>query len=422
MTTGNLKFLFLLFLLFSIRHTVFAQCPAVSVLPSNAEITFDNFPEFTAGITRFGITTIKVDLGACPALNWDLWAQAEIIQGISYSTLGVPLALSNINIRAVNSCATPDAGGIAADRITGAFSNTLDPVFSDNYIIGTAGADGNIADASCGGNINLGGSPILNSTKNTFRIDLKITPGLTTSIQPGIYDLNIVFYTADDADHSSPDSRSFSLQIEIMPILELKMTGDNQINFTFDNITDYVGGITKYGATQLNVNSTIAWDLVAVGTSSINQNSAGAAPFWDQNMAYSTTGNPQIPLQVLELHQTPENPSGGGAGIDYSMPFTNPPSGNNYINTAFEAGGTTSTSNNIAIAGKIGAVGAANSVIPGSYINNIGEAFNSSNYKYTVDFRLLPGLPSTFNGLMLAGSVQPGIYTMEIRYILMEDQ
>jgi hypothetical protein len=410
----------MLTLIFLHKNT-YAQCPAVTVLPGNAEMVFDDFSEYTSGITRFGITTVGVDLGACPALNWDFWAQAEIIQGVTYSMLGVPLSLSSVNIRAVNSCATPDVGGVGPNRITGAFSNNLSPALTDKYIIGTIAADGNIPSASCGGNINLGGSPVTSSTKNSFRIDLKIKPGLTGPIQPGIYDLNIVFYTANDANHASPDAHPFSLQIEIKPVLELKMTGSSQINFQFDNISDYTSGKTIYGATLLNVNSTVSWDLIAVGTSTLNQNTAGASPYWDQNIGYSTTGNMLIPLRALEVHQTPGNPAGSGAATDYSSAFATPPSGNNYINTAYETGGTTSTFNNLAIAGKVGLTGAANSVIPGSYINTIGEAFNSSNYKYSIDYRLFPGLPPTFNGLM-GSSVQPGTYTMEIRYIITEDQ
>ena len=70
----------------------------------------------------------------------------------------------------------------------------------------------------------------------------------------------------------------------------------------------------------------------------------------------------------------------------------------------------------------------------GSYLNQTGT---SSNFYYVLDYRILPGLPAIFpmaydltsstaedivsaNG---AGTyAEPGVYTMYVQYILLEDQ
>lgn len=399
-----------------------AQCPPTITLSSaNAEVIIDGFSKYTSGVTRYGITTLNSTAAAC---IWDIYARATLTQGITYSATGTPLSLDNLRIRAVNGCETPDQvyGIPNVNPITGTFTTPLS--VQPNYIVGTPGADGVLAKSQvpCFGTaINQNGSPTLNATVNKFRIDMHILPGISPVVQPGVYDLVIDFFADEDGTGAS-NSEPFSLRIEILPVLELNVKTLNQVNFIFDDIRDYMGGITKYGATILNVNSSVAWDLVAVGTSTVNENTGGASAFWDQNIPYSSTGSSSIPISVLELHQTPANPSGGGALLDYSLAFTIPPSGNNYLVSGSQNGATVTLSGTRTVAGKTNATDPAlnNAIAPGSYINNIGGGFSSANYKYVIDYRLLPGLPSTFNGLM--APVQPGIYTMEIRYILTEDQ
>jgi hypothetical protein len=70
----------------------------------------------------------------------------------------------------------------------------------------------------------------------------------------------------------------------------------------------------------------------------------------------------------------------------------------------------------------------------GSFLINGGT---TSDYYYTIDYRILPGLPAvfpmagdadgnTFEDLVTvndAGSyAEPGVYTMHVQYILLEDQ
>ena len=404
-------------------NAVLGQCPpTISLSVASAEITIDDFADLTAGVTRNGITNISIDAGA--GCIWDLFATATLTQTIQYSPDGAPLTLSAIEISAFNFCNTPDHT-YAPDpsRITGTFATG--PFFgTPNYIVGTAAVDALIpkAPAPClGTDINGVGTALGTPLTHTFRIDIRVTPGIVPNIEPGLYDLAIDFTTFDNAT-LIPNLTSFNLQIEILPILQLNMSTGDQVDFMFTDIRDYAAGITRYGATVLNINSSLSWDLMAVGTSTINESTSGVSAFWDQNLSYSAAGSANIPLGVLELHQIPENPTGSGAGIDYSPGFTTPPSGNNYIEVGSQGllGAITfslPSTGAKTIAGDWGVPLTA--MPPGSYYPIPGGA-PEADHRYTISYRITPGLPVTFNGLM--GDAQPGYYTMQIRYILSVDQ
>jgi len=166
--------------------------------------------------------------------------------------------------------------------------------------------------------------------------------------------------------------------------------------------------------------------LMAVGTSSINESTSGGSPNWDQNLSYSALGSASIPLRVLELHQIPGNPAGGGPGVDYSPAFTTPPSGNNYIEVGSQGGGGViafTSGGGKTIAGDWGSTLPGDQLIPGSHLPGLVPFGGGplGNYRYVISYRIAPGLPVRFNGLMVVDA-QPGYYTMQVRYLLSEDQ
>ena len=261
------------------------------------------------------------------------------------------------------------------------------------------------------------------------------------------------------------EEKNVTITMDLQPILQLKMEGPDQLDFTFDEINEYYAGIVKYGATVLKVSSTVSFDLWAAG---LSQGQEGNF-LWDNPVEYATptpASVDEIPLTALELRQFPANPSVAAAcattvaqSSDYSTPFqpvvtpgTSVMTGaNNSVYCPTPASPYTSpTSTAVAttsekyIAGGTGT--AANcSVLGGSYLIGNQNA-NSSAYRYVLDYRILPNLPVTFPAHLAANAVNttapyvtnadgattlsangavyanPGVYTMYVKYILAQDQ
>lgn len=247
-------------------------------------------------------------------------------------------------------------------------------------------------------------------------------------------------FFANTANAQLIDEQDVTITMDLQPILQLEMTTPNQIEFVFDDINEYYAGITQYAATILKVSSTVSWDLYAVGRS----NGTTGAGFWDQVIDYGSGNNPnavdELPLSLVELRQAQANSGDGaatGAFSDYSaaFPAVGSASGSNslYVN-----GGTATppVAANKYIAGHAGTSGTAGQdfIAGGSYLTQSGV---TSDYYYAIDYRILPGLPAIFpnafdalgttsldlvtvNG---AGSyAEPGVYTMYVQYVLLEDQ
>jgi type II secretory pathway pseudopilin PulG len=251
--------------------------------------------------------------------------------------------------------------------------------------------------------------------------------------------LSMLGLTSTVAFGQLQDQKDVTFTMDLQPILQLNMTTPSQIDFTFDDINSYYAGITRYGATILKVSSTVNWDLYAVGRSNGNT----GAGFWDQQIRYGTAAaggeTNQLPLSALELRQNTPNAATGGTGTfeDYSaaFPAVASPNGANSLYVDPANSNTPPLITHKYIAGHKGttAVG-TDGIAGGSYLTSNGL---TSNYFYSIDYRILPGLPAIFpmafaadgttaqdlvtiNG---AGSfAQPGVYTMYVQYILLEDQ
>ncbi len=439
-------FSFLLFYFFFVA-TSGAQCPPfplIALTTMNDKITFDDFAEITGGVST---NALYIDVDADCA--WDLYVDDAVITQVSpYSTQAgsVSLPLSNINIRAVNPCLTADQDYGAGSppctpdptRICSSYGNPL-VAGGDNYIIGTpppAIPDGVLAQnpATCPININDAGDVNSDPHSHRIRIDLQVIPGIAPVIQPGFYTLDLTLSIIDDDRNGAAFSAVYTLQIDIQPILQLKMNTSSQIDFLFSDIKQYNAGIVQYGTTILSVSSSVGWDLMAVGTSTRNESTLGGSPFWDNAAAYSTTGSADIRLDVLELHQIPTNPS---AGADYSAAFTNPPSGSNNIEVGFQSGVIPSfvipliplNVGDKTIAGnwELGVGGTF--MAPGTHTPDLVPPlaeWDNANFRYVIDYKITPGLPVTFPDAVTGDRVIPyaqsGSYTMQVRYMLYEDQ
>ena len=234
------------------------------------------------------------------------------------------------------------------------------------------------------------------------------------------------------------DEKDVTVTMDLQPVLQLDMTTANQLEFVFDDINEYYAGITNYAATILKVSSTVSWDLYAVGRSS----GSTADGFWDQQIDYgsdNTNAINQLPLSLLELRQSQPN-SGAGTGTtvkDYRSAFSAniSPSSANSLFTNSDGSITPPTAVDKYIAGHAGTTGSNDFMPGGSYMNQSGS---TSDYYYAMDYRILPGLPAIFPNAYSAdgGTAQniaataeddgkyaePGVYTMYVQYVLLEDQ
>jgi hypothetical protein len=236
------------------------------------------------------------------------------------------------------------------------------------------------------------------------------------------------------------DEQNVTITMDLEPVLQLNMNTPSEVNFTFNSIPEYIGGEIKYGATILTVSSTVTWDLYAVGTSTDGTNWDNAVDYGITNATNATT---LIPLTALELHQTGANSNGAVAGScatsDYSVPFQNstvlPPSalGQNNIYTTNSTNPyvtPVSGTDKYIAGGNAAAAPAATGIVGGSYLI---QATFPSNYYYVIDYRIVPGLPVVFpmagtdnctasTALVSPAFAQPGVYTMDVKYVLIEAQ
>ncbi|NVO03077.1 MAG: hypothetical protein HXX09_10305 [Bacteroidetes bacterium] len=238
------------------------------------------------------------------------------------------------------------------------------------------------------------------------------------------------------------DEKNVTVTMDLQPILQLNMSTPDQVDFVFDEIPEYYGGITKYAGTVLKVSASVSWDLYAVGTSQ-NGN------FWDVQMEYNSTGGGnainELPLSALELRQYGANnyaPTATGTYVDYSTPFqtvTYPvviPLAGAGQNSIYHSANpyTAPAVDEKYIQGQKGTAILVGEGAPGgSYLT---EGGNTSDYYFTIDYRILPGLPAIFpcaglndntsEDIVTANAAgnyaAPGVYSMNVKYVLLEDQ
>jgi len=234
------------------------------------------------------------------------------------------------------------------------------------------------------------------------------------------------------------DEKNVTVTMDLQPVLQLHMTTPDQIDFTFDEIKDYYGGIIKYAATILKVSSSVSWDLYAVGTSQGGQ-------FWDQQVSYSNGGGANsianIPLSALELHQYEANQydaNATGAQTDYSATFAPAQTLAVGVNSIYYSATpyTAPGADQKYIQGHSGTIAGQDGAPGGSYLTAIAPAGTFSDYYFTIDYRILPSLPAIFPNAGLNNGTaedivsvngantyaEPGVYTMNVKYILLEDQ
>lgn len=419
----------------------FLSQPTLELTNNTYKITIDNIADYANNPQFFTVATLNV--GWDQGTEWDLTVKGERFQvQTQYSSLGTDLQPENLRLKAVNFCSTPDALVAGNNITTSTYSDLGTPYVASPggtkyYIVGTSADDAPITslDPLCPLTNNNDGQAITNPGTHSFRIDLELDINnfftLGTQYNPGVYIYDLLFEFNVDNGLTIAPSQSLQVEVEILPILDLKFTGTKQLNFTFTDISQYLSGQTKFSTSILEINSNVDWDMYAIGTST--ENESGTAK-WDVQAQYSqsVSGTATFPLTSLELFQTPTNPVTPAGTDDYSAAFATPPLGANNIEVskstllpALVAG--TGSSLEKSIAGRMLNQGGLNNFIsPGSYLIP-GGTWDRNNFRYTMSYKLTPGLPANFSnglegGAPIADYLRPGVYTMQVRYVLSSDE
>jgi hypothetical protein len=188
--------------------------------------------------------------------------------------------------------------------------------------------------------------------------------------------------------------------MDLQGILNLTMTTDPNINFTFKSIPDYQNGIIKFNATKLDVDATVAWDLFAFASTDN----------WNQVDAYSTNGQSTLPAEILEMQSMNSNSTAATDNFNTLVSLKG------VTNSGVVGGIPTATTQ--FLAGMVGTA-AGESYAPGA------AGSNPSTNQFRVHYRLKPGIPATFPNSTVAlaapGFAQSGYYYLEVVYSLVED-
>src|SRR6187401_639075 len=188
--------------------------------------------------------------------------------------------------------------------------------------------------------------------------------------------------------------------MDLQGILNLTMTTDPTINFTFKSIPDYQNGIIKFNATKLDVDATVSWDLFAYASTDS----------WTQVDAYSTNGQSTLPAEILEMQSMNQNSTAATDNFNTLISLKG-------MTNSGVAGGIPAATTQF-LAGMVGTA-AGESYAPGA------AGSNPSTNQFRVHYRLKPGIPATFPNSTVAlgapGFAQSGYYYLEVVYSLVED-
>jgi hypothetical protein len=197
--------------------------------------------------------------------------------------------------------------------------------------------------------------------------------------------------------------------MDLRGILNLTMTTNPQVDFTFKTIQEYRQGITRFNATQLEVDATLAWDMFVYANTDE----------WVQVEAYSGNGNNGLPAEILELKSSVDNSASGAPELSTAFASLK-----GLTNSGVAANAPQAATQFLAGAINAGAVPAAGEAFaPGT------AAQNPSTHKFRIDMRLKPAIPATFPNstvlLTATGNNEPyaqaGYYYLEVVYSLVED-
>jgi len=175
-----------------------------------------------------------------------------------------------------------------------------------------------------------------------------------------------------------------------VPVSEMQLGGSNAVSFTFQEMSQYYGGITFSGSNILRlkvepITIDCKWSLKMI----IENNPSAPTPAneWETLYSYGADANPP-PISLLEVRVSNGCSTPIANGVYQNFPGTN---GSEIIlidDIVINPAGSCVTNVNGA----------------GSYLTNYNE------FTFTIDYRITPGL-----------SYSAGIYQLAVRFCLVED-
>ena len=439
-------------------HTSVLSQNSLQLSRNSYNITIDNTAEMYSDPEIYAVTTLQLtntDVG-----HFDLTVEQNNIGFTPYAGSGTELNETDLFIKVSNYCQSTDAAQIntAGTGVPNPWNaaNMVDHTYTSptvnvlHYIVGDQRDNAlsetpicNSGDGTTPNDVNSNGSYISTSESHSFRVDAKIdfseyyTNGNT--IKPGRYTFTLEFVFYNDNTSGIIDIAALEIVVEVLPILQLNINSPSEIDFSFQDIKDYYSGKIASGATSLEVSSNMHWDLFPVGTSSTHINDP-TKWFWDNIAQYSNFGSSptEIPLSALQIQQFPPNPTISspipGDRLDYSSAFVSPMTADDTLSNILVASAYSALTGQLsdagskqrAIAGSINIDFVTNDncgMPPGSYFLAT-TASEKEIYRYSISYRIVPGIPTFFVGSKpaLSEEATPGVSSMEVRYILREDQ
>lgn len=161
--------------------------------------------------------------------------------------------------------------------------------------------------------------------------------------------------------------------------LDIIITRGTDLDFTFNTIRQYTNGVVTPNATEFQITSSAEWDLY-VGTQTTTPGE------WDLLTSYSSAGNSQVPVSILEVRATSPGGTSQQTSFFHLTDISNP---------VYLIG---SGADDILVNSGVGA-------------NAPGDASNDAfTHRFRIDYKLTPGV-----------DYQPGVYGLTIVFTLAED-
>lgn len=175
-----------------------------------------------------------------------------------------------------------------------------------------------------------------------------------------------------------------------VPNSSMLLSGNGNIDLSFDSFQDYINGITVSGATMLRLtvkanNASCKWKLRVY----VDNNPSAPTPVdeWESINSYTTAGSvPLIDLLEVKIYNGCNTPLNSGIYQRFA------PVNGSYIDII----------NDIALTPAGSCTGNVNGA--GSYLTNYKE------FSFTIDYRMKPGI-----------GYKAGAYQLSLRFCLVED-